>query len=188
MKPSTGKLSTRKPSTGGVGRRARVVVAAAVVLLTAGVVGTFTATGANADPIGSCATVSKFTMTIRTGGDDLRYNSELLVSIKVWNLTQPIPLKSLFGPFGGSTTTVKPDVTFATTGQTVNSCDIRGQHLTLISHSAWHEGPDNWNMDSFSIVGFTSAGVAKYQHSSGVGAPRFRFTGSSPTLILRDFV
>jgi hypothetical protein len=43
-------------------------------------------------------------------------------------------------------------------------------------------------MNSFSIVGFTSAGVAKYQHSSGPGAPRFRFTQSAPTLNLHDAV
>jgi hypothetical protein len=177
-----------KPSTGAIGRRARLVVAAAVGLLIASVGATFTATGVSADPIGACGAVSKFTMTFRTGGDDLRHNSEVLVSIKVSTLTQPIPLRSFFGPFGNNTTTVKGDVLFVTAGQTVNSCDIRGQHITLISHPAWYEGPDNWNMDSFSIVGFTSTGVAKYQHSSGVGAPRFRFTQSTPTLVLRDFV
>ncbi|MFD0203657.1 MULTISPECIES: hypothetical protein [Saccharothrix] len=177
-----------KLSTGTVGHRARAVVAAAVILLTTSVAGAVTAGVASADPVGGCASVSKFTMTFRTGGDDLRYNSEVMVSIRLASLTQPVPLKSVFGPFGGNTTTVKADVTFATTGQTVNSCDIRGQNITLISHSAWHESPDNWNMDSFSILGFTSTGVVKYQHGSGVGAPRFRFTQAAPTLILRDFV
>lgn len=172
--------------TGAIGRRARTV--AAVFLLTAGLTGTVAATGASADPIGACAAVSKFTMTFKTGGDDLRYNSELIVGIKVSNLTEPIPLNPVFGQFSNHSTTVKADITFATTGQTVNSCRIRGQHLTLVSHSGAWEGPDNWDMNSFSIVGFTSAGVAKYQHSSGPGAPRFRFTQSDPTLILDDLV
>ncbi|MBC6449020.1 hypothetical protein [Actinokineospora xionganensis] len=167
-----------------IGRRTRVAVAAAVILLTA----TFTATGAAADPIGSCATITKFTMTFRTGGDDLRYNSELLVSIKVPHLTQPLPLRSVFGQFPNNSTVVKVDIPFATTGQTVNSCHIRAQHLTLISHSAWFEGPDNWDMNSFSIVGYTSSGVAKYQHSSGTGSPWFRFSQSKPTLVVHDWL
>jgi hypothetical protein len=173
-----------KLRTGAFGRRARTV--AAVVLLTASLAGTVTATGASADPIGTCAAVSKFTMTFNTGGDDLRYNSELIVGIKVSSLAEPIPLNPVFGQFSNHTTTVKPNITFATTGQTVNSCRIRGQHITLVSHPNGWEGPDNWDMNSFSIVGYTSAGVAKYQHSSGPGAPRFRFTQSNPTLILDD--
>jgi hypothetical protein len=109
------------------------------------------------------------------------------VGIKVSYLAQPIPLKSVYGQFPNHTTTVKADITFATTGQTVNSCRIRGQHITLVSHSGAWEGPDNWDMNSFNIVGYTSAGVAKYQHSSGPGAPRYRFTQSDPTLILNDW-
>ena len=172
-----------KPRTATIGRRARAV--AVVLVLTAGLA--LTATGASADPVGSCARVSKFTMTFKTGGDDLRYNSELIVGIKVSSLAQPIPLNSVYGQFSNHTTTVKADITFATAGQTVNSCHIRGQHLTLVSHPNGWEGPDNWDMNSFSIVGYTSAGVAKYQHSSGPGAPRFRFTQSDPTLVLNDW-
>jgi hypothetical protein len=167
-----------------LGRRTRVAVAATVILLTA----TFSATGAAADPVGACGTITKFTMTFNTGGDDLRYNSELLVGIKIPSLAAPIPLRSVFGQFPNNSTVVKADVFFATTGQTVNSCHIRAQHLTLISHSAWFEGPDNWDMNSFSIVGYTSAGVVKYQHSSGLGTPRFRFTQSNPTLVVHDFI
>lgn len=177
-----------KLSTGAIGRRARTIAAAAVVLLTASLAGTVTATGANADPIGSCATISKFTMTFSTGDDDLRYNSELVVGIIVEGLDAPIPLNSVFGPFGDFTSTVKADVAFATTGQTVNSCHIRGQRITLVSHPAWPQGADNWDMNSFTIVGFTSGGVAKYQHGSGNFAPRFRFTQSRPTLFLHDQV
>jgi hypothetical protein len=169
-----------KLNVGAIGRRVCGVVAAAV-LLTATLAG-----GAGADPVGSCGAVSKFTMTFRTGGDDLRYNSELLLSIKVSYLSAPIPLQSVFGPFGGDTITVKASVPFATAGQTVNSCDIRAQHITLMSHSAWYESPDNWNMDNFTIVGYTSAGVAKYQNTSGHGAPRFRFTQAAPTLVVSD--
>lgn len=172
--------------TGAIGRRARAGAVAAVVLLTAGLAGTVTATGASADPVGSCAAVSKFTMTFQTGGDDLRHNSELVLAIRVANVSQPIPLRSVFGRFANHTTTVKSDITFATTGQTVNSCAIRGQNLTLVSHSAWYEGPDNWDMNSVSILGFTSAGTLKYTHNSGPGVPRFRFTQSDPTLVLHD--
>lgn len=175
-----------KLRTGVIGRRARAIAAA--FLLTASLTGTVTATGASADPIGACATISKFTMTFSTGDDDLRYNSELVVGIMVAGLDHPIPLNSVFGPFGDFTTTVKADVAFATTGQTVNSCHIRGQRITLVSHPAWPQGADNWDMNSFAIVGFTSAGVAKYQHGSGNFAPRFRFTQSKPTLFLQDEV
>ncbi|MFC4856830.1 hypothetical protein [Actinophytocola glycyrrhizae] len=176
-----------KLTTGAIGRRARTIAAAAVILLTAGLAGAVTTTSAGANPIGSCGSVSKFTMTFNTGGDDLRYNSEVIVGIKVSYLAQPIPLKPVFGQFPNHTTKVKADITFATTGQTVNSCYIRGQHLTLVSHSTVWEGPDNWDMNSFDIVGYTSAGVVKYQHSSGPGAPRFRFTQSNPTLVLNDW-
>jgi hypothetical protein len=175
-----------KLSTGALGRRARTIAAAAAVLLTASLAGTVTATGASADPIGSCAMISKFTMTFSTGDDDLRYNSELAVGIIVQDIHVPIPLTPIFGPFGDYSTTVKADVTFATTGQTVNSCLIRGQRITLVSHPAWPQGADNWDMNSFSIMGFTSGGVAKYQHGSGNAAPRFRFTESRPTMFLHD--
>lgn len=175
-----------KLRTGAIGRRARTIAAAAVILLTAGLAGTVATTSAGADPVGACGTVSKFTMTFGTGGDDLRYNSEVIVSIKVSYLSQPIPLKPVFGQFPNHTWKVKPDITFATTGQTVNSCHIRGMHITLVSHSTVWEGPDNWDMNYFYIVGYTSTGVAKYQHSSGPGVPRFRFTQSNPTLVLND--
>jgi hypothetical protein len=172
--------------TGAVGRRVRAVAAA--FLLTAGLTAALPATGAHADPIGTCAQITKFTMTFSTGDDDLRYNSEVIVGIRVAHLTHAIPLNSVFGPFGDYTTTVKADVTFATAGQSVNSCDIRGQNLTLVSHPAWPQGADNWDMNNFTVVGFTSSGVAKYQHGSGNWAPRFRFTQSDPTLILHDWV
>ncbi|MBB4906044.1 hypothetical protein [Actinophytocola algeriensis] len=170
--------------TGAIGLRTRAVAAA--VMLTAGLMGMLTATGASADPIGTCGAVSKFTMTFKTGGDDLRYNSELIVAIKVSGITEPIPLNPVFGQFSNHTTTVKANITFATTGLTVNSCSIRGQELTLVSHPNGWEGPDNWDMNSFSIVGHTSAGVAKYQNHSGPGFPRFRFTQSNPTLFVND--
>ncbi len=173
-----------KLSSGTIGRRARATAAA--FLLTASLTGTVTATAASADPIGSCAAVSKFTMTFKTGGDDLRYNSELIMAIKVSGVAEPIPLKPVFGEFANHTTRVKADIAFATAGQTVSSCSIRGQHLTLVSHPNGWEGPDNWDMNSYSILGFTSAGVAKYQHSSGPGFPRFRFTQSNPTLVVND--
>jgi hypothetical protein len=173
-----------KLRTGAIGLRTRAV--AAVVMLTAGLMGMVTATSASANPIGTCGAVSKFTITFKTGGDDLRDNSELIMGIKVAGITDPIPLKSVFGPFSNHTTTVKANVTFATTGLTVSSCSIRGQELTLISHPNGWQGPDNWDMNSYSIVGHTSFGAAKYQHNSGPGFPRFRFTQSNPTLFVND--
>ena len=68
-------------------------------------------------------------------------------------------------------------VTFINPNWAVNSCTVTGARLRMISHSEWYETPDNWNMDGFSLYGYTSTGSYRY-YMSASGTPLKRFTNT----------
>ncbi|MCO1580716.1 hypothetical protein M8C13_33665 [Crossiella sp. SN42] len=136
-----------------------------------------TAPSAAAGPIGPCTNLRAFNLEFRTGGDDLRGNSELLI----WVTTRhgDVPLQPVWGGFGGNSTHHR-SVAFADPNWTANSCEVTGMKIRLVSHPSWPEGPDNWNMDGLVVGGFGEAPSRSYFFSAN-GAPVKRFTGSDHT-------
>lgn len=128
----------------------------------------------HAGPIGSCAKLRSFTLNFRTGGDDLRGNSEVIV----WLLTTSgsVELQHVWGGFGNNSSHSRT-VTFQNPNWNVDSCSVTGVKVRMVSHPAWHETADNWNMDGFAIHGYSESGDYKYYLEAN-GAPVKRFTGS----------
>jgi len=154
----------------------RAALLLATTILAAGAVGV-AAAPASAGPIGSCKDLRSFVLDFRTGGDDLRNNSEVII----WLTTtsgSTVELQHVWGPFGNHSSTSR-NVTFQNPNWTVNSCTVTGAKLRMVSHPEWHQTADNWNMDGFALYGYSATGAYAY-HVSATGAPVKRFTGSDP--------
>lgn len=149
-----------------------VLFVATGMLATLGV--TVTATPASAGPIGSCASLRSFTLVFRTGADDLRGNSEVIPFLRT--TSGDVELQHVWGGFANNSSNSRT-VTFINPNWAVNSCTVTGARLRMISHSEWYESPDNWNMDGFSLYGYTSTGSYRY-YMSASGTPLKRFTNT----------
>ncbi len=126
-------------------------------------------------PRGSCARLRSFTIDLRTGGDDLRSNSEVIV----WLMTTlgDVELQPIWGGFGNNSSHSRT-VALRNPNWNLDSCSIKGVKVRMISHPSWPEGDDNWNMDGIAVHGYAENGDYKYYFSEN-GAPVKRFTGSS---------
>ncbi|MGW0436440.1 hypothetical protein ACWDV4_28310 [Micromonospora sp. NPDC003197] len=158
-------------------RRAALLLATSILAI--GAVGV-AAAPASAGPIGSCKNLRSFVLEFRTGGDDLRYNSEVITWLTTTSGT--VELQHVWGTFGGNSSTSR-NVTFLNPNWTVNSCTVTGVQLRMVSHPEWYETADNWNMDGFALYGYSATGAYGY-HVSAVGAPVKRFTGSDQWLTI----
>ena len=150
----------------------RVFGAAATTLLAVGSLTALTPS-ANASPVGPCVNLHSFTLDFRTGGDDLRGNSEVIPFFIT--TVGDIELQHVWGPFGGGTTNSR-NVTFLNPNWTVSSCDGRGVKLRMVSHNDVFQTDDNWNMDAFTLYGYSDTGQRSYFLS--VPDAFKRFTGS----------
>jgi len=155
----------------------RVLTGLVTSLVAAGAVAT-AATPANAAPVGTCRDLHSFTIEFGTGGDDLRYNSELAI----WLTTSigSIRLEPVFGQFSNWSFNTR-DLTFQNHSITVSSCAVSGVQIRLIQHPSWPEGADNWDMISFELWGYAAGGSVAQHMSPPDGSPLKRFTESSPT-------
>lgn len=149
--------------------RATALLVTAVLLSTLGV--TAVATPASAGPI-ACNTLDHVNIYFRTGGDDLRGNSEVVPYLTTSG--GDIALQSVWGPFGNSSTNMRT-VHFLDGGASVNACAVTGLRLRMVSHPSWPEGPDNWNMESVTLYGYSGTNAYSYYFHA---TPFFRFTGS----------
>lgn len=149
------------------------VLATATVLAAVGV--GVTAAPASAGPIGPCTSLRSFNLEFRTGGDDLRGNSEVIVWLRTTSGT--MELQHVWGRFADHTSTSRL-VTFQNPNWAVNSCTITGVSVRMASHPEWHETADNWNMDGFALQGYSSTGA--YGYSLSRNSANKRFTAGSP--------
>jgi hypothetical protein len=126
---------------------------------------------ANAGPIGSCKSLRSFTLDFRTGGDDLRGNSEVIV----WLTTKSnldIELQHVWGGFGNNTSNSRT-VTFQNPNWAINSCMVTGVKIRMVSHPDIFQTADNWNMDGFALYGYSDTGAYSYQISDSTAFKRF---------------
>ena len=154
-------------------RRAVLLITGA--MLAATVIGG-AASPAAAQPVGTCKNLRSFVLDFRTGGDDLRGNSEVIV----WLMTTAgdVELQHVWGAFGNHSSNSR-SVTFQNPNWTVNACTVSGVKIRMISHPGAFEHDDNWNMDGFTIFGYSGTGAYAY-YLSATGTPVKRFTGSDP--------
>lgn len=133
-----------------------------------------TSFGVQAGRIGPCANLRSFNLDFRTGGDDLRGNSEVIV----WLTTTSgdVELQHIGGGFGNNSTNFRV-VPLLNPNWHVDSCSVTGVKIRMVSHNSWTETDDNWNMDGFSLYGYSDDGNFSY-FLSAFGAPVKRFTGS----------
>jgi hypothetical protein len=59
-----------------------------------------------------------------------------------------------------------------------NSCDVTGVKIRMISHNVGNENDDSWNLDSFTMHGYSDGGSLSY-YLSAHGNPLKRFTARS---------
>ena len=154
-------------------RRLFLVLAAAVVTATGlGAV----APAANAAPVGPCRDLSSFTLTFRTGGDDLRDNSEVIVWLT--RTSGDVELQHVWGPFQNQTTNYRT-VALTNPNWAVNSCSITGVRIRMVSHPGTFQSPDNWNMDAVTVQGYGAGSGSYSYYLSAVGNPLLkRFTNT----------
>jgi hypothetical protein len=136
------------------------------------------ATPAHAVPVGTCRNLHSFTVEFGTGGDDLRSNSELAISLTT--TIGSIRLESVWGTFSNNSFNTR-DITFQNHSITVDSCAVTGVQIRLIQHYSWPEGADNWDMTSFELWGYAATGSVAQHMGEVDGSPLKRFTESSPT-------
>ncbi|SCL40929.1 hypothetical protein GA0074692_6054 [Micromonospora pallida] len=149
--------------------RAAALLITATLLATLGV--TVIASPASAGPI-ACNRLSYLNFYFRTGGDDLRGNSEVIPYLIT--TSGDVELQHVWGGFGGETTNFRT-LRFLDPGASVNACSVTGLRLRMVSHPSWPETTDNWNMDTVSFYGYSATNVYSYHFY----APSFfRFTGS----------
>ncbi|MFE4372442.1 hypothetical protein ACFRMN_30250 [Streptomyces sp. NPDC056835] len=148
------------------------------VLLVTGLLATLgliaTGSPASAGPI-ACNNMNSFTLVFRTGGDDLRGNSEVMPYLTT--RFGDVELGHFNGGFGNNSTSTKV-VGLANLNWTVNSCDVTGLKLRMVSHNGAFQTDDNWNMDAVTMYGYGNNGAYSYYFNAS-GAPLKRFTGSS---------
>jgi len=130
---------------------------------------------AHVGPVGPCSTLRSFNLEFRTGGDDLRDNSEVIVWLRTTN--GDVELRHVWGRFADHSSNSKL-VTFQNANWGANSCSITGVSIRMVSHPEWHESTGNWNMDGFAVQGYSSTGA--YRYSLSRSTANKRFTGSSP--------
>ncbi|OJF12104.1 hypothetical protein [Couchioplanes caeruleus] len=147
----------------------------AALLVTAGFAAT--ASPAQAGRIGACAEMRAFTLTLGSGGDDLRHNSEVVV----WLTGTPGGDTELQHVWGGipNWSNRTYSISYQNTNWHVNSCSVTGIRVRMISHNGTFETNDNWNMQSITLHGFSDGGAPAYAISAN-GDPVKRFTGSAP--------
>lgn len=149
--------------------RATALLITAALLTTVGL--TVVAAPASAGPI-ACNNLSYLNIYFRTGGDDLRNNSEVIPYLITSSGEKE--LQHVWGPFGNSSTNFRT-LRFLDPGVSVNACSVTGLRLRMVSHPSWPEGPDNWNMETVTLYGYSATNVYSYHFYA---APFFRFTGS----------
>jgi hypothetical protein len=147
----------------------RMLVAGVTAL---GIVGTGTQV-AQASSVGPCADLHSFTFDFRTGGDDLRGNTEVIPFFIT--TTGDIELQHIWGSFANNSTNSKT-VGLLNPNWTVSSCAGQGMKLRVVSHNDPFQSDDNWNMDGVTMYGYS--GTGGYSYLLSVPNAFHRFTGS----------
>lgn len=132
---------------------------------------------AQAGPMGPCGELRAFYLNLGTGEDDLRDNSEVIVSL-IMKDGLPVELQHVWGWIGNRSNR-SYTITYHNQQWAVDSCKVRGVQVRMISHPGPFQTTDNWNMDSFTLNGYADWGRQAYTISAS-GAPIKRFTGESP--------
>jgi hypothetical protein len=155
----------------------RVALAFAATALATTAAGALAAP-ANAGPIGSCKNLRSFTFDTRTGGDDLRNNSEITPFLMT--TFGDMELQHFWGPYADGTSHAA-SVSFISPNFSVSSCSVTGIKLHMVSHNGFLQTDDNWNMDYVDMLGYSDTGAYSYfvsQNAPTTGGPVKRFTGS----------
>ncbi|MCU7725389.1 hypothetical protein ODJ79_16810 [Actinoplanes sp. KI2] len=132
---------------------------------------------AQAGPIGGCAELRAFYLNLGTGGDDLRDNSEVIVWLTQRNGGGDVELQHVTGGIG-NWSNQSYSRGYQNANWHVNSCDVTGIKVRMISHNGTFQGDDNWNMESITLNAYADGGSPAYAISAN-GNPVKRFTGSS---------
>jgi hypothetical protein len=158
-------MSTRRASP----RTWRAVVVGALA------VGAMTAVvpSAAASPVGPCGNLRSFTVDFRTGGDDLRGNSEVIPFLTT--TSGDVELQHIQGPFAGNSTNSRT-VGLLNPNWTAWSCNGTGLKLRMVSHNDFLQTDDNWNMEGVTMYGYADGGQYAYYLSASNAFKRF--TGS----------
>ncbi|MFB6393760.1 hypothetical protein [Polymorphospora lycopeni] len=119
--------------------------------------------------------MTSFTLVFRTGGDDLRSNSEVMPFLTT--RYGDVELQHFRSGFGNNSTHTKV-LGLHNLNWTVNSCDVTGLKLRMLSHNGPFQTDDNWNLDAVTMYGYGQNGAYSY-YFHAAGTPLKRFTGSS---------
>ncbi len=119
------------------------------------------------------STLSGLRVTLRTGGDDLRTNSQ---AVAILNLMDGRRLRYALnrGANLGNNTTNTFTLPFYEQLGDIASISVE---FTSGSTGAWFETGDNWNMDSIQVVALNKCAAKTVLDKRG--APLFRFTGEA---------
>lgn len=161
-------MKVRNLSTLRRTRRFLVAGAAALGLIAAA------APAAQAGPQGPCQNLHSFTFDFRTGGDDLRGNTEVIPFFVTTN--GDVELQHVWGPFGGWTTNSRT-VGLLNPNWTVSSCAGQGLKFRVVSHNDIFQSDDNWNMDGVTMYGYS--GTGGYSYFLSAPNANMRFTGGN---------
>ncbi|KPM52432.1 hypothetical protein CcI49_14085 [Frankia sp. CcI49] len=133
-------------------RLRRCVLAAVGVPLLAAALTFAGSSPALARPIGECTPLQSFQADLGSGEDDLRGNSEVIISL----VTRSRGGVDLAHITGGVPSYEHRLITLDYGSPTipVDSCDVAGVTVRMISHNGVFETTDNWDLDRFTLKGF----------------------------------
>jgi hypothetical protein len=141
---------------------------------------------AHAKPVGECTSLRSFQVDLGAGEDDLRGNSEVIISL-VTKSRGSVDLQHIAN--GGVPSYDHRMFTLDYAGPTipVGSCDVAGVTVRMISHNGIFETTDNWDMDRITLKGFEGPafwGMPLGRNGLSISTQSFpklhRFTGSDP--------